>query len=28
VPLWPPQTPHAARARTQASAVGSKRLTA
>jgi hypothetical protein len=28
VPLNPPQTPHAARTRTQAAAVGSQRLTA
>jgi hypothetical protein len=28
VPLGPPQTPHAARTRTQATAVGSQRLTA
>jgi hypothetical protein len=28
VPLCPPQTPHAARTRTQAAAVGSQRLTA
>jgi hypothetical protein len=28
VPLCPPQTPHAARTRTRAAAVGSKRLTA
>jgi hypothetical protein len=28
VPLCPPQTPHAARTRTQAAAVGSLRLTA
>jgi hypothetical protein len=28
VPLCPPQTPHAARARTRAAAVGSQRLTA
>jgi hypothetical protein len=28
VPLCPPQTPHAARTRTRASAVGSQRLTA
>jgi hypothetical protein len=27
VPLCPPQTPHAARARTRAAAVGSQRLT-
>jgi hypothetical protein len=28
VPLYPPQTPHAARMRTRAAAVGSQRLTA
>jgi hypothetical protein len=28
VPLCPPQTPHAARTRTRAAAVGSHRLTA
>jgi hypothetical protein len=28
VPLFPPQTPHAARTRTRAAAVGSQRLTA
>jgi hypothetical protein len=28
VPLYPPQTPHAARKRTRATAVGSQRLTA
>jgi hypothetical protein len=28
MPLCPPQTPHAARTRTQATAVGSQRLTA
>jgi hypothetical protein len=28
VPLCPPQTPHAARTRTRAAAVGSQRLTA
>jgi hypothetical protein len=28
VPLRPPQTPHAARTRTRAGAVGSQRLTA
>jgi hypothetical protein len=28
VPLWPPQTPHAARMRTRAAAVGSQQLTA
>jgi hypothetical protein len=28
VPLYPPQTPHAARTRTLAAAVGSQRLTA
>jgi hypothetical protein len=28
VPLFPPQTPHAARKRTRAAAVGSQRLTA
>jgi hypothetical protein len=28
VPLCPPQTPHAARTRTRASAMGSQRLTA
>jgi hypothetical protein len=28
VPLFPPQTPHAARMRTRAAAVGSQRLTA
>jgi hypothetical protein len=28
VPLWQPQTPHAARTRTRAVAVGSQRLTA
>jgi hypothetical protein len=28
VRLWPPQTPHAARTRTRAAAVGSQRLTA
>jgi hypothetical protein len=28
VPLCPPQTPHAARSRTRAAAVGSQRLTA
>jgi hypothetical protein len=27
VPLYPPQTPHAARTRTRAAAVGSQRLT-
>jgi hypothetical protein len=28
VPLWPPETPHAAWTRTRAAAVGSQRLTA
>jgi hypothetical protein len=28
MPLYPPQTPHAARTRTRAAAVGSQRLTA